>query len=66
MANKDKVYQYIIGALERGTVPWRNPYLPMISGYGHKYRGINKLVLNIRARESEYKSPVWFTFKKAG
>ena len=65
MANKNKVYQYIIDALERGTVPWRSPYIPMTSGYGHKYSGINKLVLNIRARSEGFTSPVWFTFKKA-
>ena len=65
MAKKDKVYKYIIDALEKGTVPWRRPFLPMTSGYGHQYRGINKLVLNISAQNGGYKSPIWFTFKKA-
>ena len=59
---QEKVFQYIIAQLENGTVPWKCPYIPMTSGNGHVYRGINKLVLNLRAREMKYKSPFWYTY----
>ena len=55
----------IIKALEEGTCPWRNPFIPQMSGDGHVYRGINRLVLNMKCKDKEYKQPTWFTFNSA-
>tara|TARA_R110000824_G_scaffold44207_3_gene128730 strand:+ start:2343 stop:3197 length:855 start_codon:yes stop_codon:yes gene_type:complete len=61
----NKVFQYIIDALEKGTVPWRSPYKPMVSGHGHVYTGVNRMVLNMEARLKEYTSRTWYTYKGA-
>ena len=61
----NKVYSYILEALESGVVPWRYPYIPMTSGNGHVYKGINRMQLNLRARQAGYSSPYWYTFNNA-
>lgn len=55
----------IIKALEQGIIPWRCPYQPQQSSRGHVYRGINKLILNLKCRLENYDSPVWWTYKAA-
>ena len=61
----DKINASIISALEQGIVPWRCPYKPQQSSRGHVYRGINKLVLNLKCVLDGYTSPVWYTFNAA-
>tara|TARA_R110000751_G_scaffold20073_2_gene59236 strand:+ start:2917 stop:3807 length:891 start_codon:yes stop_codon:yes gene_type:complete len=56
-----EVNSRVLKALEDGTVPWRSPYKRQQSIHGHAYRGINKLMLNLAARENEYESNVWMT-----
>jgi antirestriction protein ArdC len=65
----EKVTARMIALLEAGTVPWQKPWqaaeggfggLP-VSAHGHKYRGINLLIL----MAAGYSSPVWLTFNQA-
>jgi antirestriction protein ArdC len=58
----EKVTARIIAALEAGTVPWRKGWTNAPrSVHGHKYRGINALILGL----SGYASPVWITYQQA-
>jgi antirestriction protein ArdC len=64
----EKVTARIISQLEAGTVPWAKPWqassapLAMpVSAHGHKYRGINLLIL----LSAGFTSPVWLTFQQA-
>jgi len=72
MPNKviTRINKSIITALEKGTVPWRSPYVPHQSSNGHRYRGFNSWILNHQAKEKGYTSPVWWTaqacFKQGG
>ena len=59
-----------IAALEKGTVPWKKPWsgsgeYPRNYYSGHKYRGINTLILGLTADAMGYKSPCWTTYKAA-
>ena len=67
-----EVTDKIIGYLEQGTAPWRNPIkgaggsgFPKNLHSGKRYRGINVLLLAMRAFESGYSSSYWLTFKQA-
>lgn len=58
----------ITAALERGVVPWRQPWRLL----GHQnaiskraYRGINPFVLTMRAHREGYGDPRWLTYKQA-
>lgn len=74
MAKQD-IYQAvtdrIIEALDRGTVPWRNPIagaglsFPHNLTTGKAYRGINVLLLACTALDQGYRSGYWMTFKQA-
>lgn len=65
----NKVYEIvtekIIGELEKGNIPWRQPWdkvAPPINLISKKpYRGINILLLMCRG----YSSPYWLTFRQA-
>jgi antirestriction protein ArdC len=67
-----EVTQSIIAAIEAGCPPWRKPWtgdkggapLPLRST-GEAYRGINVILLWLRAAEMGYTSAHWFTFKQA-
>ncbi len=67
-----EVTNRIVGYLEQGAVPWRNPIKrgtadgwPKNLDSGKRYRGINVLLLSMRAWESGYTSDYWMTFKQA-
>lgn len=67
-----EVTDRIIGYLERGTAPWRNPIRrgsgdgwPKNLDSGKRYRGINVFLLGLRAWESGYSSDYWLTFNQA-
>ncbi|MEL6426920.1 MAG: zincin-like metallopeptidase domain-containing protein, partial [Pseudomonadota bacterium] len=60
----------IIAILERGTLPWRQPWVgggsPLpLRACGEPYRGINAFLLSLRAMMQGYTSPTWMTFKQA-
>ena len=80
MAKKQKarrdIYQevtnQIIDCLEAGTAPWRNPIagssgngLPKNLQTGKAYRGVNVLLLSMRAWATGYASEFWMTYKQA-
>ncbi|QDV81246.1 ArdC family protein [Planctomycetes bacterium TBK1r] len=67
-----EVTDRIIGYLEQGTAPWRNPIKrgtgdgwPKNLDSGKRYRGINVVLLGMRSWESGYSSDYWMTFKQA-
>lgn len=67
-----EVTDRIIGYLEAGTAPWRNPIKrgtgdgwPKNLDSGKRYRGINTMLLAMRAWESGFSSDYWMTFKQA-
>lgn len=67
-----EVTDRIIGYLEQGTAPWRNPVKrgtgdgwPKNMDSGKRYRGINVFLLGLQAWESGYSSDYWMTFKQA-
>lgn len=67
-----EVTDRIIGCLEQGTAPWRNPIRrgsgdgwPKNLESGKRYRGINVFLLGLRAWESGYSSDYWVTFNQA-
>jgi antirestriction protein ArdC len=74
MAKQD-IYQVvtdrIIEALDRGTVPWRNPIstgglaFPANLSSGKPYRGINVFLLATTAMCEGYRSAYWLTFRQA-
>ncbi|MBV8501569.1 MAG: DUF1738 domain-containing protein [Paucibacter sp.] len=62
----------IIHALEAGTPPWICPWRrtgsdgrPTNAGSGRLYRGINVLLLNLRALSAGYRYNRWLTFRQA-
>lgn len=76
MASQFDIQQHvtdsIIGAIEAGTPPWRQPWTRSKAGAafplranGETYRGINLLMLWLVAGKEGYGSPFWFTFKQA-
>jgi antirestriction protein ArdC len=75
-AKRRDIYQEvtdrIIGYLEQGTTPWRNPIQrgtgdgwPKNLQSGKRYRGINVFLLGLTAWEHGYSSDFWMTFKQA-
>ena len=64
------ISEEIVAILERGTLPWRQPWvgggssLPL-RACGEPYRGINSFLLSLRAMMQGYTSPTWMTFKQA-
>jgi antirestriction protein ArdC len=57
----ETVTKRIVGALERGTIPWRCPWraeAPRNLITGRRYRGVNVLLL----QSSGFRSPYWITF----
>ena len=67
-----EVTDKIIGHLERGTAPWRNPIQrgtgdgwPKNLDSGKRYRGINVFLLGLTSWERGYSSDFWMTFKQA-
>ena len=69
-APKRDVYQdvtdRIVEAMERGVVPWRQPWKnlggPRNLNSGRGYRGINPFMLNFTALAEGYTDPRWATF----
>ena len=66
------VTNQIITALEAGTPPWVCPWqagsgdlAPANLSSGRPYRGINVLLLNLRAMSSGYSANRWMTFQQA-
>ena len=65
-----EVTNQIIEALEQGVKPWECPWqtnaavLPL-RVTGNSYRGINHVLLSLRAWSQGYRNPVWLTFKQA-
>ena len=61
----------IIKALEAGTPPWICPWesgalsIPENIANGHRYRGINILLLHLSATDQGYNTSRWLTFKQA-
>ena len=76
---KQDIYQVvtdrILDALDRGTVPWRNPITPAPGSgglafpanlsSGKPYRGINVFLLATTAMCEGYRSAYWLTFRQA-
>jgi antirestriction protein ArdC len=70
---KNDVYQSvtdrILASLERGTVPWKQPWtstqgvLPYSLSTGKPYRGINVFLLLLQSLASGYSDPRWGTFR---
>ena len=66
------VTDQIVTALETGTPPWVCPWqagsgdlAPANLSSGRPYRGINVLLLNLRAMSSGYSANRWMTFQQA-
>jgi antirestriction protein ArdC len=62
----------IIAALEAGTPPWVHPWqsasgsmLPLNLSSGRHYRGINVLLLSMRAMQCGYEFNRWMTYNQA-
>ncbi|WP_430451102.1 ArdC family protein [Rhodopirellula europaea] len=67
-----EVTDRIIGYLEQGTAPWKNPIKrgtgdgwPKNMDSGKRYRGINVFLLGLTAWERGFSSDYWMTFKQA-
>ncbi|MDA8746447.1 zincin-like metallopeptidase domain-containing protein [Rubripirellula amarantea] len=67
-----EVTDRIIGYLEQGTAPWRNPIKrgtgdgwPKNMDSGKRYRGINVFLLGLTAWSRGYSSDYWMTFRQA-
>lgn len=58
----------IVKSLEKGTPPWRRPWqpigLPANVVSGKSYRGINLVLLSVRAEELGLTSNIWGTFRQ--
>jgi len=71
--SNETVYQIvtdkIISHLESGVAPWRQPWRASDQGPrnldGHRYRGINVLLLIMESMSEGYQSPYWLTFNQA-
>lgn len=62
----------IIAALEAGTPPWVHPWnagagdmCPANLSSGRRYRGINVLLLNLKAMQCGYSANRWMTYQQA-
>ena len=65
------VTEQIITALQAGTPPWLCPWRPGVDGRpanattGRLYRGVNVLLLNLRAMSQGFTCSRWLTFQQA-
>lgn len=76
-ADKDlfqNVTDKIIQALEQGVSPWQKPWqtmgnsvgsFPVNATTGHRYSGINVILLWMASHENEFTSNRWLTFQQA-
>lgn len=55
------VTQSILSQIDRGTLPWRRPWINLQpqSIHGHEYRGINAILLATK----QFSDPRWLTFR---
>jgi antirestriction protein ArdC len=69
-----EVTDKIVAALEAGRKPWQRPWDPARAGLGtapvnaatgHRYRGINSLVLGLSPLSFETSEPRWCSYKQA-
>lgn len=69
-----EVTEQIVSAMEQGRLPWRQPWeaglcgdsmLPRNAVTGHRYRGINQLVLSMSPQAAAEADPRWCTYKQA-
>lgn len=66
-----RITDSILRHLERGVVPWRQPWESRATGApprnvrGTPYRGVNVVLLRAQAMACGYTSPVWLTFRQA-
>lgn len=65
-----EVTNQIIEALEQGVKPWECPWQKNVAAQplrvtGESYRGINHVLLSLKAWSQGYRNPVWMTFKQA-
>ena len=64
------ITEEIVALLEKGDLPWRQPWrtagggVPLRHG-GEGYRGINAFLLGMRAAIMGYTSPYWMTYLQA-
>jgi antirestriction protein ArdC len=74
MKTKDvyqKVTNNILQALEKGVIPWRQPFrsslspIPVNYSTGKAYRGINVFLLNMACFQFNYPTNAWLTFNQA-
>ena len=66
----EEVTNQIIEALEHGVKPWECPWQSNAAALplrvtGDSYRGINHVLLSLKAWSQGYRNPVWMTFKQA-
>ena len=66
----EEVTNQIIEALEQGVKPWECPWQTnaaalLLRVTGDSYRGINHVLLSLKAWSQGYRNPVWMTFKQA-
>ena len=66
----EEVTNQIIEALEQGVKPWECPWQTNAAALplrvtGDSYRGINHVLLSLKAWSQGYRNPVWMTFKQA-
>ena len=65
----EMVTDQVIKGLEAGHIPWHKPWLSNASGYqnfatGHKYSGVNTLLLNLVCTQRKYTYPLFASFKQ--
>jgi antirestriction protein ArdC len=65
-----EVTDAVLKALDEGTVPWRKPWSVSGDGFGQRnlqsrrpYRGINQVLLEMKAQSAGWDSPYWTTFR---
>lgn len=59
----EMITERIINQLERGTIPWQQPWgggIPKNLVSGRTYRGVNVFLLT----SAGHRSPYWLTFKQ--
>jgi antirestriction protein ArdC len=69
----DKIHELVTGriiaALERGTIPWHQPWHARTGrqrsmSTGQPYRGVNVFLLALTAADEGYASPFWGTYRQ--
>ncbi|MHB1787787.1 MAG: ArdC family protein, partial [Acidimicrobiales bacterium] len=70
---RTKITESIVDALEKGGLPpWRMPWasdpngrgMPTNAATGHRYSGINPLILQLAARRHGFRSRFWATYQQ--